>query len=235
MERQIVSHYDTYSAYKNYSTPVIGPKHIRRFDREVWQPAEFQVGHAVLEIGCGTGLFLAYLHAKGTQRFLGIDQDEMLREVIPEAVRAHFQVDDAVAHIETAVKSGVSYDRIALFDVLEHFDVDAGRKLLSDLRGILASTGRIVIKVPNAASPWGQQFQYGDLTHKTAYTPESMAQQAIASGYDCLKTYPHKLGSPARQRWEGMLHGLLGRLVTSPPAIWEGNFYAVLAPTIKPM
>jgi cyclopropane fatty-acyl-phospholipid synthase-like methyltransferase len=225
-----VQHYETYATYKAYTTPSVGPKHIKRFDREVWEPAEFKPEHAVLEIGCGTGLFLAYLHEKGIRNMIGIDQDAALRDIVPGDVRDAFVVDDAESFISSAVEQGTDFDRIALFDVLEHFDADAGRKLLADLKGLLRQGGRIIIKVPNAGSPWGQQFQYGDLTHKTAYTPESMKQQAIAAGFTCVKTYPHRLGSPARQRWERVLHGVLGRIVTSPPSIWEGNFYAVLAP-----
>ncbi|MEK9725766.1 MAG: hypothetical protein VW405_20100 [Rhodospirillaceae bacterium] len=86
------------------------------------------------------------------------------------------------------------------------------------------------LKVPNAGSPWGQQFQYGDLTHKTAYTPESLRQQAVAAGYRCQSVYPQRLGSPARQVYDRLVHGLLDRLLTSPPEIWDGNVYALLAP-----
>lgn len=226
----IVSHYDSYAAFKNYATPDLGTKHIRRFDREVWLPGGFHADHAVLEIGCGTGLFLAYLAAKGVSRFHGIDQDPALGGVLPASARGHFEVFDAQAFIEKSRARGETFDRIALFDVLEHFDATAGRALLASLKDILAPDGRIVLKLPNAGSPWGQQFQYGDLTHRTAYTPESLAQQAIAAGYVCDKTWPHRLGSPSRQRWEKLLHGILGRILTTPPTIWEGNFYAVLAP-----
>jgi cyclopropane fatty-acyl-phospholipid synthase-like methyltransferase len=224
-----VSHYDSYAAFKNYSTPEIGSKHIRRFDREVWEPAGFEVGHSVLEIGCGTGLFMAYLAAKGITNLVGIDRDPALADVVPEPVRGRFHVADAPIFVKDACARGETYDRIALFDVLEHFDGDEGRALLAGMGEILAPDGRIVIKVPNAASPWGQQFQYGDLTHKTAYTPESLAQQAIAAGFVCLSAWPHLLGSPARRTWEGMLHAVLDKVLTSPPPIWQGNFYGLLA------
>ena len=223
-------HYETYAAFKGYSTPTVGPKHIKRFDREVWEPATFRADHRVLELGCGTGLFLAYLEAKGVAEFLGIDQDPALAGVVPEPVRGNFRVADIWAFLEQASGEGDRFDRIALFDVLEHFDAEAGCQLLMKIKDVLAPDGAIVVKVPNAGSPWGQQFQYGDLTHKTAYTPESMAQQAVAAGLICRKAYPHRLGSPARRRWEALLHGILDRIVTTPPDIWEGNFYAVLAP-----
>lgn len=228
-----MSHYDSYATFKNYSTPQLGAKHIRRFDREVWEPANFRIDHAVLEIGCGTGLFLSYLAAKGVERYIGIDQDPALANVLSEGVREHFRQDDALTYAEAALKRGDRFDRIALFDVLEHFDVDGGRALLHALASLLATDGKIVVKVPNAASPWGLQFQYGDLTHRTAYTPESMAQQAIAAGLNCEMTYAHKLGSPARQRWETIIHGLLDRVVATPPSIWEGNFFAILTPVTQ--
>ncbi len=228
-----LSHYDSYAAFKNYTTPSLGPKHIRRFDREIWEPGGFRVDHAVLEIGCGTGLFLAYLAAKQVSCLQGIDQDPALAGVVPEAVRQHFKVADAKAFIADAHARGDTFDRIALFDVLEHFDPASGRGLLSALRAILAPDGKVVIKVPNAGSPWGQQFQYGDLTHLTAYTPESMAQQAIAAGYLCENAWPHRLGSPARQRWEWIVHAILDRVLTTPPGIWDGNFYALLAPVAE--
>lgn len=225
-----MSHYDSYAAFKKYSTPSLGDKHIRRIDREVWGPAGFATDQTVLEIGCGTGLFLAYLGAKGVSHFLGIDRDPGLASVVPECVRDHFQAGDAMIFAKDARARGERYDRIALFDVVEHFEPEDGRILLSRLAEILEPGGRIVLKLPNAASPWGQQFQYGDLTHRTAYTPDSIAQQAIAAGFICLATWPQRLGSPARQVLEGMLHGILDRVLTSPPTIWQGNFYALLAP-----
>jgi len=225
-----VSHYDSYATFKSYETPTLGAKHIKRFDREVWTPAGFRTDHSILEIGCGTGLFLAYLAEKGISGFVGIDQDPALTEIVPASVRDRFRVADAVQYIAEARDRGETFDRVAMFDVLEHFNVDAGRELLASVRPVLRPDGGIVIKVPNAGSPWGGQFQFGDLTHKTAYTPESLDQQAIAAGFTCRAVWPHKLGSPARQRWEALLHGLLRRIVTAPPRIWEGNFFAYLVP-----
>ena len=55
-------------------------------------------------------------------------------------------------------------------------------------------------------------------------------QQAYAAGYACRDIYAQQLGSPPRRRWEAMVHWVLDRVLTSPPDIWAGNFYAVLAP-----
>lgn len=225
-----MSLYQTYHIHKAYSVPEITDKHVRRLDREIWRPGGYAPDMSVLEVGCGTGLVLAYLARKGITRLTGIDQDPHLTPFIPAEVRDRFEAVDVQAFLNRIETNSTTFDRILMFDVLEHFDPEAGVALLARLAGLLSDGGRIHLKVPNAGSPWGQQFQYGDLTHKTAHTPESLRQQAAAAGLTCRYVYGQKLGSPARQRWEGLLNGLLDRILTSPPEIWEGNIFAVLAP-----
>ena len=223
-----MNHYDTYAEFKCYTMPKLAPKHMHRFEREVWSPGAYRADMSVLEIGCGTGLTLANLAAKGVQNFLGIDNDPRLAAVIPEIVRPNFEAVDAWTYLESLLPDAPAIDRIIMFDVLEHFTPDDGQRLLNALRTRLAPDGLIHLKVPNAGSPWGQQFQYGDLTHRTAYTPGSMRQQAVAAGLRCRTIYPQKLGSPARQVWERLIHSFLDYTLTAPPEIWEGNFFALL-------
>ena len=49
------------------------------------------------------------------------------------------------------------------------------------------------------SSQWDAQYPYGDLTHKTAYTLESMWQLALASGLESLACYPQGQGRRARK------------------------------------
>ena len=112
-----------------------------------------------------------------------------------------------------------------MFDVFEHFIPEDGLKLLNKLKTCLKPGGAIILKMPNASSPWGLQFQHGDLTHLAAYTPDSIRQMAVAAGLACS---PHLLGSPNRRRMDRILQAILNRLCATPPEIWEGNFYARL-------
>ena len=223
-----MTHYETYAEYKGYETPTLAQKHVRRFEREVWGPGAYHTDMSVLEIGCGTGVVLTNLALKGVHKLVGIDQDPRLEKIIPEPLRPNFKAIDVWTYLEDLSPDLPAIDRIIMFDVLEHFSLTDGQRLLDALRVRLAPDGLIHLKVPNAGSPWGQQFQYGDLTHQTAYTPESMRQQAISAGLRCRKIYPHKLGSPVRQVWERLIHGFLNRTLTAPPEIWEGNFFALL-------
>ncbi len=89
------THYGTYAEYKGYTTPLVRDKHIRRLNAEFWAPMACTTEMSVLEIGCGTGLFLAYLSARGVENFTGIDSDPALQGVIPEPVAGRFRVAEA--------------------------------------------------------------------------------------------------------------------------------------------
>ncbi len=219
--------YAQYDRFKEYETPRLSEKQIRRFDQDFWAPMSCSTDMAVLEIGCGTGLFLAYLKEKGVADFLGIDRDEKLRGFIPASALDHFQAEDVSAYLESGA-GGRRFNRIVLFDVLEHFTADEGAGLLKGLSGLLRPEGRILVKVPNMASPWGAKYQYGDLTHKAAYTPSSLRQLALAAGLRCAACFPHLEGSPSRRFYDKIFHGLLNRILMSPPEIWSANFFAVL-------
>jgi cyclopropane fatty-acyl-phospholipid synthase-like methyltransferase len=223
------SFYATYAGFKDYQTPVLGQKDVRQMDRDVWTPAKFGPGMSVLEIGCGTGLFLAYLHAKGLDDIVGIDHDPDLAEVMPADVRDAFIVADMWDYL--GGEGGARrFDRIAMFDVLEHFTPADGLMLLQTLRGMLAEGGRIVLRVPNMASPWGAAYQFGDLTHRAAYTPGSLRQLAIAAGLEVVACYGQPSGSAWRWLLDRAFHRVLSKAVATPPAVWTPNVYAVLRP-----
>ena len=184
----------------------------------------------VLEIGCGTGQFLRYLQFKGVSKITGIDHDIALKKFIHPNVRPNFRAVDIFVYLRD-LSPEQKFDRIVLFDVLEHFDQHDGCKLLSQLTRILAENGQIVVQVPNMASPWGAQHQFGDLTHKTAYTPNSIRQLALSSGLKCFSCYPQYRGSRSRIFLEAILHTLLSKILVDAPEIWSGNFLAILQRT----
>ncbi len=226
MNQRAPGFYGTYASYKGYVTPQVGPKQVGRFNQEIWEPAQCSPSHSFLEIGCGTGAFLAYLHGKGVRRVLGIDHDPALAKVIPEVARNDFVCRDVweVASDESLGR----FDRIVLLDVLEHFEASEALRLLQSLRGRLAEDGRLVIKVPNAGSPWGLPYQYGDLTHRTAFAPISMRQLADAAGFAPPLLYGQRQGSRRRRITDAVVCRLLSWALLNPPEIWSANFYAVL-------
>lgn len=222
-----IDFYAAYGRFKDYATPGLKAKHVRRLDALFWEPSACTPTMAVLEVGCGLGQFLLYLRAKGVADFLGIDQDPKLADHVDAVVRDHFRVADVWEFLAEGA-AGRRFDRIVLFDVLEHFVPVEGASLLTGLAALLRPGGRIVVKVPNAASPWGAQYQCGDVTHRAAYTPASLRQVALAAGLDCLSSFGDETGSPRRRLTDRLFHRLLSALLASPPPIWSANFVAVL-------
>ncbi len=219
--------YSSYRAYKNYQTPSLAAKDIARFDAEIWVPGDFSTDLSCLEIGSGTGQFLTYLAAKGLKDFRGLDHDPALRDVQPPEVAERFDCADVWAYLDAS--NDIAVDRIVLLDVLEHFTPDEGFRLLTALSEALTGQGKIIIKVPNASSPWGANYQFGDLTHKTAYTGESLRQLATACGLRIEALYDQRRGSPRRRITDALVHGFLSWALLTPPPLWGANLYCVLS------
>jgi cyclopropane fatty-acyl-phospholipid synthase-like methyltransferase len=217
--------YAGYNTWKRYEIPALKTKDIRQLDRDVWAPATMRPDHAVLEIGCGTGQALAYFAHKGVHDFIGLDQDAALADFIPPGVRAHFVATSIEHFLATDARS---FDRILMFDALEHFSPSDGAGLLTNLRPRLRPDGAVVIKLPNMSSPWGLQHQFGDLTHRAAYTPGSLRQLCASCGYGEVTCRAQITGSRFRRVADPIVHRLLARLVMTPPEIWSANFIAVV-------
>jgi len=221
--------YATYDVFKIYERPSLKAKHIRWFDAEFWRPAACDARMTFLEIGCGTGQFMMYLRHKGASRFIGIEPDGRAVAAMEPDLSARVAVEDIWQWFERS-SPAEPFDRVAMLDVLEHFSPVDGVRLLRMIRRVLKEAGSIVVRVPNVASPWGQQHQFSDLTHKAAYTPGSLRQLCLAAGYDCVMIFGQRRGSPMRRLTEDLLHRILARLLTEPPVIWSANMIAILKP-----
>jgi cyclopropane fatty-acyl-phospholipid synthase-like methyltransferase len=225
LDQQAPGFYGSYASYKRYSTPEVGRKQAHRFDAEIWGPAACAPSMSFLEVGCGTGAFLAYLHDKGVGRLVGVDHDPALAAVVPARVRDRFVCADLRTLL--ADPAAGPFDRVVALDVLEHFSPEDGRALLEAMRPRLAPGAKVVVKVPNAGSPWGLQYQYGDVTHRTAYNSFSLAQLADAAGYRLFACYPQRQGSRRRKITDALVHRFLSWALLNPPPVWSANLYAI--------
>ena len=84
--------YKTYPEHREYVSPQIRKKHRRDFGKNIWEPCGFKPGISVLEIGCGTGLFLAYIEGSGIVDFVGIDSDPKVLDYMPETLSENVQI-----------------------------------------------------------------------------------------------------------------------------------------------
>lgn len=227
----VTDHKDFYSACagdRTYVQPIPKRKHHRQFDAQFWNASDCRKDMSFLEIGCGTGLFLAYLREKGAEDFIGIDQEERVLEYMPPGLAEHAITATIDDYLES--KPEKTFHRIAMFDVFEHFPTQEGVALLERLRSLLAPDGKIVIRVPNLSSPWGLRHHFGDLTHRAAYTPDSIRQAAIAAGYDMVTQAPVTYGGAFKRVLRVLVEKITGWLFADAPEIWSATFITVISP-----
>jgi 2-polyprenyl-3-methyl-5-hydroxy-6-metoxy-1,4-benzoquinol methylase len=96
----------------------------------------------LLDVGCGTGLFLSAARRRGWQPF-GIDASE---EATSHA-REHFDLDLWVGDFANFASEGRKFDVITGWDIIEHAREPV--QLLELMRGSLAPGGLIALSTPN--------------------------------------------------------------------------------------
>lgn len=99
----------------------------------------------LLDIGCGTGLFLAVARRRGWEPH-GIDD---CAEAIAHA-RSHFGLDVSNGEFGDFAAQGQRFDAVTMWDIIEHARDPVG--LLRAARGVLAPGGVIGISTPNQRS-----------------------------------------------------------------------------------
>jgi len=99
----------------------------------------------ILDIGCGTGLFLAVARRRGWEPY-GVDD---CSEATAHA-RDHFGLDVWDGEFSEFVSNGKTFDAITLWDTIEHARTPVD--LLKTSRAVLAPGGVIGISTPNQRS-----------------------------------------------------------------------------------
>jgi 2-polyprenyl-3-methyl-5-hydroxy-6-metoxy-1,4-benzoquinol methylase len=100
----------------------------------------------LLDVGCGTGLFLAVARRRGWSPY-GVDDCA----VATSHARNHFGLEVWDGQFtELAAREGLRFDAISLWDVIEHARDPVG--LLASARDVLAPGGVIAISTPNQNS-----------------------------------------------------------------------------------
>jgi len=173
---------EDYLAWKDWREAQFGqctPADTRYFDWHVQRAfGAPKAALRVLELGFGNGSFLAWARQRG-HSVVGVETSApLVARAQAAGFAAHGSVDD--------VGADTHFDLVAAFDVLEHVPADHTLALLKRLAQHLAPGGRMVLRFPNAESPFGQWYQHGDITHVNALGLSRLRQLAPASGLQVL-------------------------------------------------
>jgi len=131
------------------------------FDAELRRARrDFGPGSDVLEVGFGSGAFLAYARHR-QWRVHGL---EVNADLVRLAREAGFSAECAQGLDGCADQS---FDLVIALDVLEHIAQDQLRDWLMQVMRVLKPGGVFIARFPNGDSPFGLIHQNSDLTHVT--------------------------------------------------------------------
>lgn len=146
--------------------------------------ADVPAGGALLDVGCGDGVFLDMARRAGFPRCLGFDWDKR-RIARAQALGLEACAEDWASFC--AGQADGAFTTITIFDVLEHFPRPA--QALVQLRRMLAPGGRLVVTLPNADRPlpFGREDYDYPPHHFTRWTGPALRSFLERSGFDILR------------------------------------------------
>lgn len=139
----------------------------------------------VLELGCGAGNVMSILAHEGFTEVTGVD---ISSEMVEIARRRGLDVvcGDALEHLATTTQR---FGAILAFDFIEHFSREELMALLPSIHERLLPGGVLVVQTPNGQGLSPLQVIYGDLTHLTILTPDSIEQLLRITGFTDIGVY----------------------------------------------
>ncbi len=135
-----------------------------------------------LDVGCGYGLLLRFLLARGVGAVDGIELDPRLHAIARNFAAGAGTVwcGDAMRTLPTL---SARYDLVTAYDLIEHFDKDDALRFAAAVHGALAPGGRAVFRTPNMANVLGVYSRCMDLTHQVGFTEQSLTQLLHLAGF----------------------------------------------------
>ena len=126
----------------------------------------------IADLGCGAGELLLALSQRGFSNILGVD----ISEEQVNLARMTGVENIVCQNLHDYLSEAEPHDFISMLDILEHFDKQEVVDILSAVHNALVDNGKILIRVPNAAGFLSQDICFGDFTHQTVFTQESLMQ-----------------------------------------------------------
>lgn len=215
-----------YKSHRERSATSFKKKHRVQFDREFTDLTAADPSMSVLEVGCGTGLFLRYLESRGYRDIVGIDTDENLADALAVLERSEIYFDDVIAVLDNQLKDR-KFDRIVVLDVAEHIKLPVLIDLMKLFAAHITDDGQLLLRTPNVESPWGLKMFFGSFDHVTPLGPGRMVELAALTGWSCEGVFPQEPTRLLRRLKERLLNGVLAAMLSYHPDVWTANLLAV--------
>jgi len=227
-----IARYYPYSEYRCEFSPAIEdePSRLRRFNRRysLNKPCRFiegvKLGGQLLDVGCGTGNFLAQMRERGGWKVYGLD----ISSEAVEYARRRFDLDVFHGALEDAGYPSAFFDVVTLWNVLEH--LHDPRATLKEVRRVLRADGILALSVPNGDSLDARLFgRYwiglDPPRHLYTFTRQTLQRLLVQTGFKVLEVRHitgsyHSLVSSTELciQASGLSPGVKGFLSRLPPS-----------------
>jgi len=160
----------------------------------------------ILELGCGPGIFLNFLKNEGFLNAEGIDiSTEQVQIAVKNEVKA--QVSNVFEFLKEQPEK---FQLIFALDFIEHFTKEELRQLIPFIFNALQPGGWFILQTPNGQGLFPGQVIYGDLTHLTIFTPDSLEQLLRLFKFTNFHFLETEL---ATSNWKGKIRFLLWKFI----------------------
>lgn len=152
-------------------------------DISPWLPTD--KNSRILDIGCGYGNLLLWLQKNAYQHLEGIDLSPEQVETAQKLGLLQVQQADAFAYLQQQAPDK-QYDRIFMFDVIEHLNKSELLQLLQLIRSKLSEQGLAILRTPNMDAPFTSIYAFGDYTHETLLNSRAATQIMRSAGFETV-------------------------------------------------
>ncbi len=160
----------------------------------------------ILELGCGSGYLLQFLKKEGFKNTYGIDISTQQID-IAKAKGLNADVVDIFEFLKT---NETKYDVIFALDFVEHFYKHELLELFSRINNVLNDKGVFILHTPNGQGLFPGRNIYGDLTHLTIFSPNSLTQILKITGFEAIKFYET---GPVAKNFKGIIRLMFWQVI----------------------
>ncbi|MEW6359409.1 MAG: methyltransferase domain-containing protein [Planctomycetota bacterium] len=136
---------------------------------------------------------------------------ERWREIHPGLTYKSLDTDETYPHdFRNLADVAEEFDRVVMFEVLEHLPRQEGIKMLRGVGAVLRKGGLLFVSTPNMVHP----FQYfRDASHVTPYYYEELGAAILAAGFQLEAIYRVHSGTALEKAVKRCLAGWLFRFL----------------------
>jgi SAM-dependent methyltransferase len=110
-----------------------------------------------------------------------------IKKYYPRILYKSLDIDPSYQHDYTSLEEvKEEFDMVLLFEVIEHWDWESGRKMVAGIFEILKPGGRVILTTPNIYTP-GQYWK--DVSHRTPYHYEELGGLFLSQRFESIELF----------------------------------------------